>query len=72
MKSRTKKIENGSCGIIKKKKRSQGQILKKTHARSRGHIFNPILMKLGQNVYLDEISDESENWSVMSDKKLGH
>ena len=27
---------------------------------SRGHIFSPILMKLGQNVCLDKISDEFE------------
>ena len=31
--------------------------------RSRGHIFSPIIMKLGQNVCLDEISDEMENWT---------
>ena len=30
---------------------------------SRGHIFSPIIMKLGQNVCLDEISDETENGS---------
>ena len=30
---------------------------------SRGHIFSPIIMKLGQNVYLDEFSDELENGS---------
>ena len=28
--------------------------------RSRGHIFSPILMKLGQNVCLNKISDEFE------------
>ena len=27
---------------------------------SRGHIFSPILMKLGQNVCLNKISDELE------------
>ena len=30
---------------------------------SRGHIFSPILMKLGQNVCLNQISDKSENGS---------
>ena len=30
---------------------------------SRGHIFSPIGMKLGQNVCLDEVSDEFENGS---------
>ena len=30
---------------------------------SRGHIFSPIIMKLGQNVCLDKISDTFENGS---------
>ena len=30
---------------------------------SRGHIFSPILMKLGQNICLNEILDEIENGS---------
>ena len=29
--------------------------------RSRGHIFSPIIMKLGQNVFLDKISNDLEN-----------
>ena len=37
------------------------QNLEKPYDRcSRGHIFNSILMKLGQNVCLDESSDEFE------------
>ena len=32
------------------KTKSQGQILEKPCVRSRGHIFNSIIMKLGQNV----------------------
>ena len=47
------------------KTRSLGQILEKHCVRSRGHIFNPIIMKLGQSVCLDEISDEFEYWSFM-------
>ena len=31
--------------------------------RSRGHSFGQILMKVGQDVCLDEISDEFENGS---------
>ena len=31
--------------------------------RSRGHVFSPVIMKLGQNVYLHEISYEFENGS---------
>ena len=36
--------------------------------RSRSHIFSPIIMKLGQNVCLDKISNKFENGSL----KLGH
>ena len=50
-------------GFVGSKSRSLGQILEKPCARSRGYILNPILMKLCQNVCLDEISDEFENWS---------
>ena len=40
---------------------SLGQILEKPCVRTRGHIL--IIMKLAQNVCLDEISDEFENGS---------
>ena len=43
-------------GHVGSKTRSQGQILKSP-------IFGPMLMKLGQNVCRDEISDEFENGS---------
>ena len=43
------------------KTRSLSQILEKPCVPSRGHIFNLILMKLGQNVYLNEIFNEFEN-----------
>ena len=32
-------------------------------AHSSGHIFSPIIMKLGQNLCLDEVSDKFENGS---------
>ena len=48
------------------KTRSLGQILKKPCIRSRGHIFSLILMIIGQNVCLDEISDGFENGSCRS------
>ena len=51
-------------GHIRSKTRSQGQILRKPCVRSRDHIFSPILMKPGQNVCLDDISDKN--------LKLGH
>ena len=54
-------FEKESCGS---KTRSLGQILQiKLCIRSRGHIFNPIIMKPGLNVCLDDISNESENGS---------
>ena len=51
---------------VESKTRSVGHILEKPFVRSRGHIFSPILMKLGQNVCLDKISDEFEIGSVES------
>ena len=33
--------------------------------RSRDHIFSPIIMELGQNVCLDEITPEFENGSCL-------
>ena len=45
-------------GHVGSKTRSQGQIFEKACARSRGHIFSPIIMNLGQNVCLDKISLE--------------
>ena len=50
-------------GYVWSKSRSLGQISLKPYVLSRGHIFNPIIMKLGQNVFLNEISDEFENGS---------
>ena len=50
-------------GHVCLKARSLGQILEKLYERSRGHIFNPMIMKLGQNVCLNEISDEFESGS---------
>ena len=41
----------------------EGEILEKRSIRSRGLIFSPIIMKLGKNVCLDEISDELKNGS---------
>ena len=50
-------------GHVGSKTRSLGQILEKPCVHSRGHIFSLIIMKHGQNVCLDELSDESENGS---------
>ena len=53
------------------KTRSLGQIFDKPCVNSRGHIFSLIIIKLGLNVCLDEISDEFEKW-VMLGLKLSH
>ena len=50
-------------GHVGSKTRSLGQILEKPSVRSRGHIFSWILMKVGQDVCLDDISDKIENGS---------
>ena len=53
-------------GHVGSKPRSLGQILKKKKKKcvhSSGHILVPILIKLCQNVCLDENLDESENGS---------
>ena len=50
-------------GHVGSKTRSQGKLLEQPCVRSRGHIFSPIIMKLGQNVCLDKFSDEFENGS---------
>ena len=50
-------------GHVGSKARSPGQILGKPCVHSRGHIFSRILMKVGQDVCLDDISDEFENGS---------
>ena len=60
-------IESGTrlkMGHVGSKTRSLGQILEKPCVRSTGHIFSPIIMKLGQNVCLDVILDEFENGSL--------
>ena len=39
---------------VRSKTRSLGQILEKPYVCSRGHIFGPIIMKLGWNICPDE------------------
>ena len=51
-------------GHVGSKTRSLDQILEKPCVCPRGHIFCPIIMKLGQHVCPDEIPNEFENWSV--------
>ena len=51
---------------IGSKTRSLGQILETSSVHSRGYIFSPILIKLSQNVCLNEILEEFENGSCGS------
>ena len=57
-------------GHVRSKTRSLYQILEKPCVHARGHIFNVILMKLGQNVCLDEILDEFENRSCWVENQV--
>ena len=66
-----KSSTNLKLGDVQAKTRSLVQILEKPCVPSRGHIFSLMIMKLDQNVCLDEISDEVENKSCW-DQKLGH
>ena len=62
-------LKMGNVGI---KARSLGKNLEKLFVCLRGHIFSPILMKLGQNVFLDEISKQFENGSCwVRNRSLG-
>ena len=54
---------SSKMGHVGSKTKSQGQILEKPCVRSRGHNFSLIVIKLGQNIYLDKISDKFENGS---------
>ena len=54
---------NLKMGHVGSKTRSLGQMLGKPCVRSRGQIICLIIMKLCQNVCLDEILDEFENGS---------
>ena len=50
-------------GHVRSKTRSLGQISEKPNVHPKGHIFSQIIMKHGQNVCFDEISDRFENGS---------
>ena len=68
MKSRT----TSKMGHVGSKTRSLGQILEKHCVHSRGHIFGLIIIELGQNFCLDEISDEFKNGScLVKNRSLG-
>ena len=57
---------SSKIGHVWAKTRSLGQILEKSYVPSRGHIFSRIVIKLGQNVCLDQILNESKNGYVWS------
>ena len=57
-------------GHVGSETRSLGQILEKPRVRCRGHIFSPIIIKLCQNIFLGEISDDFENRSCRVKNKV--
>ena len=60
----------GKLGL---KTRQLDQISEKLCVAWRGHIFSPILMKLGQNICFDKISDGFESDLCRVNKtKTGH
>ena len=60
-----KSCTNMKLGHVGSKGRLHDQILEKPCVSSRGHLFSKIIMKLGQDVYVDEISDNFENRSCL-------
>ena len=58
-----KSLTSLKIGHVSSKTMSLGQISEIPYVHSRGHIFSPIIMKLGQNVCLDKISDRFESGS---------
>ena len=44
-----------NLGHVGSKTRSVGQIKEKSCLPSRGHIFDPVFMKLGENVCLNDV-----------------
>ena len=58
-----KSCNSSKMGHVGSETRSLGQIIEKPCARSRGHDFSPIIMKLDQNVGLDEMLNKFENGS---------
>ena len=56
-------LDKSKIGHNGSKTRSIGQILEKPCLCSIGHNFSPIIIELGQNICLDQISHEFENGS---------
>ena len=52
--------------------KSRGQMLEKPCVRSKGHIFSQMIMKLGQNFCLDELSHEYKMVHVWSKTRSNH
>ena len=58
--------------LYRPKTRSLGQILLKSCLQCRGHIFDPISLKLALNVCLDDISVKCDHgWDWVKSKSLG-
>ena len=59
-------ISRSSLNIsaVRPKSRSLGQILEESYYQSRGHNFDPIFIKLAQNVYLDNVWNKFQHGKV--------
>ena len=52
-------LENGSCLV--RKSMSLDQMLEKPCGHFKGHVFSAVIIKLAQNVCLDEVSGNFKN-----------
>ena len=51
-----KPLSGSNMGHVESKTRSVGQIIEKPSEHNAGHIIHPVIMKICQNVCLDETS----------------
>ena len=65
-----KKGTHLKVGSVGSKTRSLSQIVEKSCVHSKRHSFDPICMKLCQNVSHHEISDEFETGTCLVKKKV--
>ena len=61
---------SSNMGHVGSKTRSVGQIIEKPCEHSRGHSFGPVIIKLAQNDYLDNISVKFEYGSCQVKNKV--
>ena len=62
-KRRKTPFNQSKMGRVRSKTRSLDQMLEKSCVHSRGHFFSLIMIKLGQNDFLNKIINKFENGS---------